>query len=108
MTIFSLCGKALANDAITFEVFRPASCTASLTLYPVQPVYLVSTGNIKIPELARIILSMGNIVVMDTSLEGAWNQLESRLRNDQRFTPEGIPDPNAQPTDEKQPKAGPM
>ena len=28
--------------------------------------------------------------------------------NDQRFTPEGIPDPNAQPTDEKQPKAGPM
>ena len=74
----------------------------------VQPVYLVSTGNIKIPELARIILSMGNIVVMDTSLEGAWNQLESRLRNDQRFTPEGIPDPNAQPTDEKQPKAGPM
>ena len=76
----------------------------------VQPVYLVSTGNIKIPELARIILSMGNIVVMDTSLEGAWNQLESRLRNDQRFTPEGIPDPNAQPTDEKPPTpaAGPM
>lgn len=45
----------------------------------VQPIYLVSTANTKIPELARVILSMGNIVVMDTSLEKAHSQLEAQL-----------------------------
>ena len=71
----------------------------------VQPVYLVSTGNIKIPELARIILSMGNVVVMDTSLEAAWDRLESRLRTGLRSTPEGILDPNGMPKDTKLPSA---
>ena len=62
----------------------------------VQPVYLVSSGSIKIPELARIILSMGNVVVMDTTLEAAWDKLEKRLRDDQRFTPEGVKETNPQ------------
>ena len=74
----------------------------------VQPVYLVSTGSIKIPELARIILSMGNVVVMDTTLEGAWSKLESRLRNDQRFTPEGVQAPDTQSPVEKLPSAKPL
>jgi uncharacterized membrane protein (UPF0182 family) len=60
----------------------------------VQPIYLVSTGTTKIPELVRIILSMGNEVVMDTSLEVAWNKLEARLRSGQRFIPEGVLNPN--------------
>lgn len=46
----------------------------------VQPVYLVSTANTRIPELARVILSLGNVVVMDTSLESAFNKLEARLK----------------------------
>jgi hypothetical protein len=46
----------------------------------VQPVYLVSTANTRIPELARVILSLGNVVVMDTSLENAFNRLEARLK----------------------------
>ncbi len=62
----------------------------------VQPIYLVSTGTTKIPELVRIVLSMGNEVVMDTSLEGAWNKLEARLHRDQQFTPEGVKVPNSQ------------
>ncbi len=74
----------------------------------VQPVYLVSTGNIKIPELARIILSMGNVVVMDTTLEGAWSKLENRLRSGLQFTPEGVVAPNAPPGGEKLPSVGPM
>ena len=50
------------------------------SLLYVQPIYLVSTGNVKIPELTRIILSMGNVVVMEASLDEALNKLEYRLR----------------------------
>ena len=49
------------------------------SLLYVQPVYLVSTGPTKIPELARIILAMDNYVVMETSLERALDKLEARL-----------------------------
>jgi len=78
----------------------------------VQPVYIVSTGNIKIPELARIILSMGNVVVMDTTLEGAWNTLEAKLRDGSRFSPDAggasKNAPAAPPADEKLPAAKPL
>ena len=74
----------------------------------VQPIYLVSTGTTKIPELVRIVLSMGNEVVMDTSLEGAWNKLEARLHRDQQFTPEGVRIPNSQKPIENLPSADPM
>ena len=47
----------------------------------VQPVYIVSTSGTRIPELQRIILSMGNIVVMDASLENGIIELEKRLKN---------------------------
>ncbi len=46
----------------------------------VQPVYLSSTSGTRIPELQRIILSMGNIVVMDASLEQGILKLEQRLK----------------------------
>ena len=45
----------------------------------VQPVYLISTQT-RIPELVRIIVSMGNEVVMEKSLVTAFKQLEERLR----------------------------
>jgi uncharacterized membrane protein (UPF0182 family) len=46
----------------------------------VQPVYIVSTSGTRIPELQRIILSMGNVVVMDASLEDGIVELEKRLK----------------------------
>jgi uncharacterized membrane protein (UPF0182 family) len=46
----------------------------------VQPVYIVSTSGTRIPELQRIILSMGNVVVMDASLENGIIELEKRLK----------------------------
>lgn len=46
----------------------------------VQPVYIVSTSGTRIPELQRIILSMGNVVVMDASLENGIARLEQRLK----------------------------
>jgi uncharacterized membrane protein (UPF0182 family) len=53
----------------------------------VQPIYLVSTGRTKIPELARVILSMGNVVAMDTSLEKAYDKLEAQLKAMAAATP---------------------
>ncbi|MFM8333688.1 MAG: UPF0182 family protein [Candidatus Methylumidiphilus sp.] len=61
----------------------------------VQPVYIVSTASIKIPELARIILSMGNVVVMETNLESAWNKLEAKLRESSSQLPSGTDKPPA-------------
>jgi uncharacterized membrane protein (UPF0182 family) len=70
------------------------------SLLYVQPVYIVSTASTKIPELARVILSMGNIVVMDTSLEKALDRLEARLKQMSPTTNHINPVP-----DESQPEA---
>jgi uncharacterized membrane protein (UPF0182 family) len=40
----------------------------------VQPIYLISTKT-KIPELTRVIVSIGNHVVMDKTLWSAFNRL---------------------------------
>ena len=45
------------------------------TILYVEPVYITSTAN-KIPELTRMIVSMGNQVVWDTSLWSAFENLE--------------------------------
>lgn len=50
----------------------------------VQPVYLASTSATRIPELQRIILAMGNVVVMDSSLEQGILRLEQRLKQIKR------------------------
>jgi hypothetical protein len=42
----------------------------------VQPVYLVSTQT-QIPELVRVIVSIGNQVVMDTTLRSAFRRLKT-------------------------------
>ena len=63
----------------------------------VQPVYIVSTGGTRIPELQRIILSMGNIVVMDASLENGIIELERRLKATRRARPGRIAEPMKTP-----------
>ena len=45
----------------------------------IQPVYLRSASRLKIPELKRIMVSQGDIVIMDQSLEGALQKLEQKL-----------------------------
>ena len=45
----------------------------------IQPVYLKSTSRVKIPELQRIIMSEGQIAVMETSLEKAYSALHGRV-----------------------------
>lgn len=45
----------------------------------IQPVYLTSTSRVKIPELQRIIMSEGQVAVMETSLEKAYSVLQGRV-----------------------------
>ena len=45
----------------------------------IQPVYLSSATSLKIPELKRLIVSQGDIAVMDVSLEKALHKLAYRL-----------------------------
>jgi uncharacterized membrane protein (UPF0182 family) len=75
------------------------------SLLYVQPVYLVSTAATKIPELARIILAMGDVVIMDTSLERALDRLEAKLR-EYKIGPRPLP--KGGETVEELPAAGPM
>lgn len=44
----------------------------------VQPLYLIATKT-RIPELARVIVSIGNEVVMDTTLWNAFSRLKARF-----------------------------
>lgn len=58
----------------------------------IQPVYLKSSTQLKIPELKRLIMSQGQIVVMEPSLEEAYATLEKRMKSevervDKRFAP---------------------
>lgn len=62
------------------------------TIIYIQPVYLKSSTKLKIPELKRHIMTQGQIVVMDSSLEGAYALLQERIkaetqRRDRRFAP---------------------
>ncbi|MBE0469427.1 MAG: UPF0182 family protein [Methyloprofundus sp.] len=47
----------------------------------VQPIYMIANKN-KIPELTRVIVSIGNQVVMDTTLWSAFKKLKSKFIQD--------------------------
>ncbi len=66
----------------------------------IQPVYLKAAAQLKIPELKRLIMSQGQVVVMERSLEEAYVELHRRTEAEmarirERFGPilEGPPDP---------------
>jgi uncharacterized protein len=70
----------------------------------IQPVYLKSATRLKIPELKRLIVSQGQIVVMEPSLEDSYARLQERIkaevgRVDKRFAPllPSIPEEKSQP-----------
>ncbi|MEE4355397.1 MAG: UPF0182 family protein [Desulfococcaceae bacterium] len=50
------------------------------TLLYIQPLYIRSATGLKIPELKRIIISQGDLAVMDRSIEGAVEKLETKLK----------------------------
>ncbi|MFH0725804.1 MAG: UPF0182 family protein [Pseudomonadota bacterium] len=58
----------------------------------IQPVYLKSSTSLKIPELKRLIMTQGQVVVMEKSLEEAYAKMIERVkaemgRIDRRFAP---------------------
>ena len=58
----------------------------------IQPIYLRSATKLKIPELKRLIMSQGQVVVMEPSLEEAYTKLQDRIKADvekvdRRFAP---------------------
>ncbi|MHC1729351.1 MAG: UPF0182 family protein [Syntrophobacteraceae bacterium] len=62
------------------------------TVLYIQPVYLRSSTRSRIPELKRLIISQGQIVVMERSLEEGYALLQQRIkaeveRVDKRFAP---------------------
>lgn len=71
---FTLWGQAGSELNLGRMVILPMGNTV---LY-VQPVYMTST-KIKIPELVRVIVSMGNEVVMDTTLWSAFDRLKQKF-----------------------------
>ncbi|MCX8049974.1 MAG: UPF0182 family protein [Methylohalobius sp.] len=50
----------------------------------VQPVYLISAGQTKIPQLMRVIVSMGGIVVMERTLKESFDKLRQLLEEKTR------------------------
>jgi hypothetical protein len=49
-------------------------------VFYIQPVYLRAAARLKIPELKRLIVSQGDTVVIDTSLEKAFARLEREIK----------------------------
>ena len=61
------------------------------TVLYVQPIYIASTKN-KMPELTRLIVSIGNELVMDTSIWSAFNRLKQIfIKNAAESNGTGIP-----------------
>jgi uncharacterized membrane protein (UPF0182 family) len=50
----------------------------------IQPVYLKSSTALKIPELKRVIMTQGQFVVMETTLEEAYTKLVERSKDELR------------------------
>ena len=48
-------------------------------VFYIQPVYLSSSNRLKIPQLQRLIVSQGDLVVMEDSLEKAFKKIEHEL-----------------------------
>ncbi len=74
---FTLWGQSGSRVSLGRMVLLPMGNTV---LY-VQPVYILSSKN-QIPELVRVIVTVGNETVMDTTLASAFNRLKQRFIKD--------------------------
>lgn len=68
---FTLWGQA----GSVVEMGRMVILPMGNTVLYVQPIYIASTKN-KMPELTRVIVSIGNETVMDKTIESAFNRLK--------------------------------
>ncbi len=54
-------------------------------VFYIQPIYLTATGNLNIPQLQRLIISQGDVVAMDVSLEKAFRRVENELITQMKY-----------------------
>ena len=48
-------------------------------VFYIQPVYLSASAELKIPQLRRLIVTQGDVVAMETTLEDAFEQISTRM-----------------------------
>ncbi|MDX9788598.1 MAG: UPF0182 family protein [Desulfobacterales bacterium] len=96
LTLWDQVGSQVARgNMIIFPIGR-------MLIY-IQPVYLKSSTTLKIPELKRLIMTQGQVVVMEKSLEEAFTKMIERVkaetgRIDRRFAPlSSEPEPSTPP-----------
>ena len=65
----------------------------------IQPVYLKSTSRVTIPELQRIIMSEGQVAVMETSLEKAYILLQHRVAEELKGVEKRFPQVSSEQED---------
>jgi len=76
------------------------------TVEYILPIYLKAAGGVKIPQLTRIIVTQGDVVAMEPSLEKALEKMTQRLR--ERLLRSGFPQsPAGSPLNESE-KAAPQ
>jgi uncharacterized membrane protein (UPF0182 family) len=71
------------QNGSSVEMGRMVILPMGNTILYVQPIYIASTKN-KMPELTRVIVSIGNETVMDTTLPSALNRLKNIFINKTR------------------------
>ncbi len=71
------------QNGSSVEMGRMVILPMNNTILYVQPIYIASTKN-KMPELTRIIVSIGNETVMDTTLHSALDRLKNIFINKSR------------------------
>lgn len=66
-------------------------------VFYIQPVYLTSSTQLKIPQLQRLIVSQGDVVAMEDSLEKAFQKIEQvlKVKIQQEIRAPGMPEPEA-------------
>ncbi len=85
LTLWDQAGSQVARgNMIIFPIGR-------MLIY-IQPVYLKSSSSLKIPELKRLIMTQGQVVVMEKSLEEAFSKMIERIKSEKgrinlRFAP---------------------
>ena len=60
----------------------------------VQPIYMLATQT-KMPELARVIVSIGNQVVMEKTLQAAFNKLKDQFTKGASASSSGVSAPDS-------------
>ena len=73
----------------------------------IQPVYLRATSRVKIPELQRIIMSEGSVVVMEKSIDEAYLALQQRVTQQEEEKATAHPMPGSESPQTPPPATGP-